>query len=100
MKPVKFRGSNCVYAENQKEYLPLPAYRHDDDWGRVTSCWKLGLRERIKVLFTGRIYSTLMSFNKPLTPQLLTRALARSYSDSPDHSSDGIMFCLSRRARW
>jgi len=27
MRPVKFKGSNIVFAENQPEYLPLPAFR-------------------------------------------------------------------------
>ncbi len=71
MKPVNFDGSNFVYAEDQDEYLSLPVYKHDDELGSVSSCWQLNLRERLKVLFTGRIYSTLLSFGKPLTPQRL-----------------------------
>jgi len=71
MKPVKFKGSNCVYAEDQEEYLSLPAYKHGDEFGSISSCWQLSLRERLKVLFTGRIYSTLLSFGKPLIPQRL-----------------------------
>ena len=71
MKPVKFEGSNCVYAEDQEEYLPLHAYKHGDKLGSISSCWQLTLRERLKVLLTGRIYSTLLSFGKPLTPQRL-----------------------------
>jgi hypothetical protein len=71
MKPVKFSGCNCIYAEGQEEYLELPAYKHGDEYGSVSSCWKLSIRERIKVLFTGKIYTTLASFNKPLTPQYL-----------------------------
>lgn len=71
MKPVEFEGSNCVYAEDQEEYLPLHAYKHGDKCGSITSCWQLSLRERLKVLFTGRIYSTLLSFGNLLTPQRL-----------------------------
>jgi len=71
MKPVNFDGSNCVYAEDQEEYLSLPAYKHGDELGSISSCWQLTLRERLKVLFTGKIYSTLLSFGKPLTPQRL-----------------------------
>lgn len=72
MKPIKFRGSNCVFAEGQKPYLPLPAYKHIDEWKCVTACWHLNLIERVKVLFTGRIYTTLPTFGKPLTPQKLS----------------------------
>jgi len=71
MKPIDFKGSNCNYAESQDEYLTLPAYKHGDDSGAVSSCWKFSILERIKILFTGKVYLTLLTFNKPLTPQLL-----------------------------
>ena len=70
MVPVDFFGSNCTYAKDQPEYLPLPAHRTAGGW--VTSCWKLTLRERIKVLFTGRVFLTVATFNKPLQPQILS----------------------------
>ena len=69
MKPIIFRGMTCTYAENQQQYLPLPAYKHDDAWECVSSCWGLSIVERIKVLFTGKIYVTLATFGKPLSPQ-------------------------------
>lgn len=68
MKPLEFPQQNVVYAANQPEYLPLPAYRTTD--GSVTSCWGLTWRERMRVLFTGRIYWTQLTFNGPLQPQL------------------------------
>jgi hypothetical protein len=68
MKPVKFPGSNCTYAENQPEYLPLPVHRTDD--GVVTSCWTMTWRERLRVLFTGRIWWRVLTFNHPLQPQV------------------------------
>ncbi len=68
MKAVDFKGANCVFAERQGEYLDLPAYKHGDDVGNVSSCWKLNLWERIKTLATGKIYVTMRSFGKPLTP--------------------------------
>lgn len=70
MKPIDFEESNITYAKDQPEYLPLPAHRTED--GTVTSCWKMGFREKIKVLFTGRIYLKLLTFNSPLQPQYLT----------------------------
>jgi hypothetical protein len=70
MKPVKFKGSNIVFAEGQKEYLPLPAFKEDDQYGRVVSCWKLSMKERIKMLFMGRVYLSVLTFNNPLQPQL------------------------------
>jgi len=70
MNVIKFKECNVIYAEDQPEYLPLPVHR--DDNGNVTSCWKLSFKERIRVLFNGRIYLSLLTFNKPLQPQLLS----------------------------
>ena len=68
MMPIEFKGSNVVFAENQPEYLPLPAYKSKD--GMVTICWKLSFKERLKVLFAGKIWQKMLTFNKPLQPQL------------------------------
>lgn len=67
MTPVEFPESNVVYAKDQPEYLPLPAYRTPD--GDVTSCWGMTWRERLCVLLTGRIYVSNLTFNGPLQPQ-------------------------------
>lgn len=68
MKPIKFPGQNIVFAEHQPEYQPLPAFISDD--GIVVSCWRLTFRERLRMLFTGRIYLLSMTFNRPLQPLL------------------------------
>jgi hypothetical protein len=67
MKPIRFDGANATFAEDQPQYLPLPAHRALD--GVVTSCWQLSLRERIFLLFTGRLWFQLWTFNDPLQPQ-------------------------------
>jgi hypothetical protein len=67
MKPIKFKGSNIIFAENQTEYLPLPAWK--DDNGLVISCWKLTLKERIRLCFIGKIWLRILTFNNPLQPQ-------------------------------
>lgn len=67
MTPIGFPEQNCVYAKDQPEYLPLPVHRTPD--GQVTSCWSLSLRERVKLLFTGRLWWTVLTFNTPLQPQ-------------------------------
>ena len=66
MKVIKFKQCNITYAENQPEYLPLPAHKAKD--GRVTSCWGLSFFERLRVAFIGRIYLRVLTFNKPLQP--------------------------------
>lgn len=72
MKAVKFKEQNVVFAEDQPEYTPLPALVLNTDDGQVVSCWKLSFRERVRVLFTGRIWMSLLSFGKPLTPSFLS----------------------------
>lgn len=72
MKPVKFKHQNVVFAENQPEYAPLPALKIEGTEGVVISCWKMSFRERFKVLFTGRVWLSLMSFNNPLTPSYVS----------------------------
>lgn len=68
MIPIEFKEHNCVYAKDQPEYLPLPVYRTAD--GMVISCWRLTLRERLRVLFAGKIWLSVLTFNQPLQPQL------------------------------
>lgn len=72
MKPIKFKEQNCTFAKNQPEYLPLPAFKVDEPEGRVIFCMGLSFIERIRILFTGKIWCSLMMFNKPLTPSHFT----------------------------
>ena len=68
MKSIKFDRSNTVYAENQPEYLSLPAHR--DVNGEVTTCWKFTFKERLKLLFSP-LYIRVLTFNAPLQPMKL-----------------------------
>lgn len=72
MKPISFKEQNIVFAKDQSEYQPLPAYISPADTGEVVSCWKLSFKERIILLFTGKLWVSLMSFHRPLTPSLFT----------------------------
>lgn len=72
MKPINFKEQNIVYAKNQKEYQPLPAFKSDGQQGEVISCWKLSIIERLRILFIGKLWVCLLSFNKPLTPSFFT----------------------------
>lgn len=69
MKPIDFKGRNVVLGEKQPEYIALPAHKSPD--GAVLTCWKLSWRERLKLLFTGRVWSHQLTFNMPLQPQLV-----------------------------
>ncbi|HEY1054142.1 MAG TPA: hypothetical protein VGE24_03380 [Emticicia sp.] len=72
MKPVNFLGQNIVYAKNQPEYQPLPGFKAETQNGEFISCWKLSFVERLIILFTGRLWVSLLTFNKPLTPSFFT----------------------------
>lgn len=85
MKPVKFKHQSIVFAENQPEYQPLPALRLDGPEGNVISCWKLSFKERIRVLFFGRVWLNLMSFNQPLTPSRLATDRKEMFSHTDDN---------------
>jgi hypothetical protein len=66
MKAIEFERYNTKFAENQEEYLTLPA--HVDSQGEVTTCWRLTIGERIRLLLKGRIYLRMLTFKRPLQP--------------------------------
>lgn len=68
MKPIPFKEAASVFGADQPEYLPLPAFRHSDDWKCVSSCWKMNWKERITVLFTGKVWVSMPTFGKALNP--------------------------------
>lgn len=73
MKPVEFPGVNVVFAKDQPEYIPLPAYKvPGDPKGAIVTKWKLSPEELNKVQETGEIYLSMLTFNQPLQPVLLT----------------------------
>lgn len=54
MNPIKFHQQTHVFAENQPEFLPLPAAILDD--GRVISCWKLSDEEIAELSCTKKLW--------------------------------------------
>ena len=70
MKPIEFKEQNVVYGKDQPEYMPLPALKFDD--GMVVTCWKLSWKELVKLIFTRKVWHSMLTFNKPLQPTLLT----------------------------
>ncbi len=72
MELIEFPEQSVVYAKDQPQYRPLPAYvAPRDPEGRIICCWSLTWRERLKLLFTGRIWHHILTFRQPLQPQLL-----------------------------
>lgn len=65
MRPAPFEHQNVLFTapegmEDQVE--ALPAFRGE---GQVISCWKLTLWERIKLLFTGRLWMSVIGDAPP-----------------------------------
>jgi hypothetical protein len=73
MKPVHFPESNAIFAKDQPEYLPLPSFIDPNDKnGSVVFCWELTFKERLKLLFTGKVWVSIWTFKNPLQPSRLT----------------------------
>ena len=73
MRPVSFPQKNIVFAEDQPEYIPLPAFidrtRNETP---VTSCWQLTWSEIWQLIWTRRLYVSIYTFKSPLQPHYLT----------------------------
>ena len=87
MQPTEFKHQNIIFAKDQPEYTPLPALRLDTKEGEVISCWKMSLKERLIVLFTGRVWLSLLSFNKPLTPSFMAVRRTEVYIHPDDRKT-------------
>ena len=85
MKPIEFKHQNIVFAKDQPDYQPLPALKINSPQGEVITCWELSFKERLKVLFSGCIWLSLMTFNKPLTPTFLRVNRVDVYQHSDDN---------------
>ncbi len=72
MKPIEFKEQNTVFAKDQQEYLPLPALKKKNKEGEVIFCQSVSFIERLRILLTGKIWISLWTFNKPLTPSYFT----------------------------
>lgn len=72
MRPIAFPEATVTFARNQPEYLPLPVWFNPTERGEAVSCWRLTWRERVKVLFTGRLWLSVCTYHHPLQPLLPT----------------------------
>lgn len=69
MTPISFPEQTTVWAENQKEFLPLPAFTNERE---TISCWRLTPTERLYLLVTGKLWLRQCNFGEPLQAQLPT----------------------------
>lgn len=84
MKAKNFKYQNVVFAKNQPEYQNLPALKLQNREGEVVFCMGLSLLERLRVLFLGEIWVSLMMFGQPLTPSHLTTKRKEVFSTPRD----------------
>jgi hypothetical protein len=69
VKPIEFPQQTQVWAKDQPPYLPLPAYV---DLEESVSLWTLTWRERLLLLFRGRLWLRQCNFGRPLQPVSMT----------------------------
>ena len=66
MKPAKFEVVNLTYTrpENMtdEECGSLPVHQYERG---IISCWKLSFCERVKVIFTGRVWLDVAATRQP-----------------------------------
>ena len=67
MRPIEFPEQTVVWAKNQPEYQPLPAYT---DRRETITLWRLTWRERFWLLVIGQLWLRQCNFGQPLQPQL------------------------------
>lgn len=65
MKSIEFPEQNVVYAKDQPEYEPLPAFRNDTE---SISLWEPTPEEREAIANGANIWVRQMNFSKPLQP--------------------------------
>lgn len=68
MKAVNFKEANILFTKpkemSDSECSSLPAY---SDGREITSVWQMSLKERLKVLFTGKVwFGIICSFQPPI----------------------------------
>lgn len=73
MKPFEFPSENVVFVKDQPEYMPLPAMEiPNDPQGLITTKWQLSPEELERIKETRTIHLSMLTFNQPLQPVLLT----------------------------
>jgi hypothetical protein len=69
MTPVTFLAAHAMMADEQPEYLLLPAHVGE---GIVTTCWALTPAELEMIQRTGQVWVQTKTFNAPLQPLRLS----------------------------
>jgi len=66
LNPIKFKEQNTIFAKPEsmtdEQCNSLPTYRDNTE---IISCWKMGIKERIRVLFTGIVWLSIYGNDMP-----------------------------------
>lgn len=68
MNPVSFKFQNHIYSKTKR---PIPAFKNKSRQGQVITCWKGGFWDRLKILFTGRVWVLSETNQMPLQPFII-----------------------------
>jgi hypothetical protein len=60
-----------VLGADQPQYQPLPALLGGGTKCQVITRWKMGWRERVRLLLTGNLWIVVMTFGMPYPPMLV-----------------------------
>lgn len=89
MEPIKFKEANHILAKDQPQYKPLPVFISEQPSGEVVSCWRLSWKERLGILFTGKLWAASMTFHKPLQPLFFTTKKSDLLTTSSEPKQNG-----------
>lgn len=66
MKPIKFgKFMQVMRGGPGVEDLPVLTTHYEGFGPGIISCWKLSLRDLLRVLFTGRVYLVVLGLSQP-----------------------------------
>jgi len=68
MKAIEFEECNHKFAERQDQYHTLPGHIQQEIPGEFKFCMKLEFWERVRILFTGKMWCSLLTYGRDLQP--------------------------------
>lgn len=68
MEPINFKEANLTLAKNQPQYKQLPVYYDPHNSGVMIYCYKVSWLERLRILFSGKIWASQLTYNNGFNP--------------------------------
>lgn len=83
MTPVEFPEQTMVWAKDQPGFNPLPAFTNERE---TISLWRLTWRERLTLLFTGRLWHRQSNYGHKL--QGVSMSVETPFITAPTHGKE------------